>query len=476
MAEDGEPNKAPAFAAAFLGMRPPPLFDSRLCEIVPKLFLGSMMAARQEEKMKAAGVTHVLTITKLAKKPEFPNDFTYLVLEEDDNETSDLLSKLPLLILFIETARASGGVLVHCAMGVSRSGAVVVAYLMAAFSMSRDEALAQVRKARPQVEPNRGFMRQLAVFQAMGAPRNFDARECARARLALLASERAAGGGVAVFRAQPSVVTLHERGHAKPLRITGQQQQPPPPQPPPQPQANGGGAEGPGEEEPEVRRLRAAGAACVGELEEKIARAGRVAAYVGSGLACRACRRPLLRSLNLLPHPLPHAHHAHEGEGARAGCGEGECGERVWRAVLSEAARRGSAPFEELPHAPVLFLAPDGAVHASRDPSAPAAPAEPTAPAPPRPAPAPDVSLRPPSRCACAVPLGLHPTPACSVHFVEPLGWMGDVAAEEGHLACPCGAPLGAWSWRAGLPCACGGHLAPAFAVHREALVEEAPL
>jgi hypothetical protein len=52
--------------------------------------------------------------------------------------------------------------LVHCAMGVSRSATVLLAYLVRAWpSRSLDEHLAHLRKTRPHVHPNHGFFRQL---------------------------------------------------------------------------------------------------------------------------------------------------------------------------------------------------------------------------------------------------------------------------------------------------------------------------
>jgi hypothetical protein len=58
------------------------------------------------------------------------------------------------------------GALVHCQMGVSRSATVVVAFLMWAFDMSLDTALAFAESRRSCVSPNPGF---LAVLRASNA-------------------------------------------------------------------------------------------------------------------------------------------------------------------------------------------------------------------------------------------------------------------------------------------------------------------
>lgn len=55
-------------------------------------------------------------------------------------------------------------------MGKSRSATCVMAYLMHKHHITPHEALAQCREARPLCEPNDGFMKQLEIYHAMGAP------------------------------------------------------------------------------------------------------------------------------------------------------------------------------------------------------------------------------------------------------------------------------------------------------------------
>lgn len=64
----------------------------------------------------------------------------------------------------------------------------------------------------------------------------------------------------------------------------------------------------------------------------------------------------------------------------------------------------------------------------------------------------------------------------CSSYFVEPLAWMTVLRSGEvaGRLDCPnvrCGAKLGSWDW-AGMQCACGAWVTPAFALHRSKVDE----
>jgi atypical dual specificity phosphatase len=49
-------------------------------------------------------------------------------------------------------------------MGISRSAAIVCAYLIATMRMTPDEALAAVKEKRKVVRPNDGFLRQLEEY------------------------------------------------------------------------------------------------------------------------------------------------------------------------------------------------------------------------------------------------------------------------------------------------------------------------
>ena len=85
-----------------------------------------------------------------------------------DLPSSDLLTHLERTTRFLREGVEYGAVLVHCYHGVSRSAAVVAAYLMKTHhKWDADRAVAEIRKVRPSVAPNEGFMRQLKLFRSM---------------------------------------------------------------------------------------------------------------------------------------------------------------------------------------------------------------------------------------------------------------------------------------------------------------------
>jgi hypothetical protein len=59
-------------------------------------------------------------------------------------------------------------VLVHCAGGVSRSATVVLGYLMSRRGLTFDQSLTELRRARPWVNPNAGFVLQLREWERLG--------------------------------------------------------------------------------------------------------------------------------------------------------------------------------------------------------------------------------------------------------------------------------------------------------------------
>lgn len=63
-----------------------------------------------------------------------------------------------------EVKRKKGAVLVHCALGINRSGAICVAYLMVDKKITLLEAVKFIKRRRAIVLCNKGFQRQLIKF------------------------------------------------------------------------------------------------------------------------------------------------------------------------------------------------------------------------------------------------------------------------------------------------------------------------
>nr|XP_006817535.1 PREDICTED: dual specificity protein phosphatase 12-like [Saccoglossus kowalevskii] len=141
--------------------------------IRPGLYLGCRADAYDVQALRAAKITHILTI-ELEPLEIHSNNFTYNFIQVADLPDKDLLSHFPECIAFIEDGIRKGGVMVHCFMGISRSTTVVLAYLMRKDKKTLDSAFLHVKQIKQEVSPNHGFMEQLRLFEAMGCPKNFE--------------------------------------------------------------------------------------------------------------------------------------------------------------------------------------------------------------------------------------------------------------------------------------------------------------
>jgi hypothetical protein len=84
----------------------------------------------------------------------------------NDAEPSPSLDGLRRLVEFVgERRRAGDTVYVHCRNGVSRSGLVVTAYLMAEHQWTREQSLDFIRSKRPVVRPSPPYMQLLLEWE-----------------------------------------------------------------------------------------------------------------------------------------------------------------------------------------------------------------------------------------------------------------------------------------------------------------------
>ncbi|KAF2709304.1 dual specificity protein phosphatase 12 [Pleomassaria siparia CBS 279.74] len=140
------------------------------------LYIGGMFTLRRRDALQQANITHVLSVLRLPLDQNLFSPFKqHMVVEVDDVDDENLLEHFPATNRFIQNGLDSGGgVLVHCAMGKSRSATCVMAYLMQKHNISPAQALSHVRQARSICEPNEGFMKQLELYGQMQMPDNVE--------------------------------------------------------------------------------------------------------------------------------------------------------------------------------------------------------------------------------------------------------------------------------------------------------------
>uniref|UniRef100_A0A2K5Q3E7 Dual specificity protein phosphatase 12 n=2 Tax=Cebus imitator TaxID=2715852 RepID=A0A2K5Q3E7_CEBIM len=144
----------------------------QMLEVQPGLYLGGAAAVAEPNHLREAGITAVLTVD--SEEPSFQagpgaEGLWHLFVPALDKPETDLLSHLDRCVAFIGQARAEGrGVLVHCHAGVSRSVAIVTAFLMKTDKLPFEKAYEKLQILKREAKMNEGFEWQLKLYQAMG--------------------------------------------------------------------------------------------------------------------------------------------------------------------------------------------------------------------------------------------------------------------------------------------------------------------
>ncbi|KAF1583753.1 UNVERIFIED_CONTAM: Dual specificity protein phosphatase 13 isoform B, partial [Eudyptes robustus] len=142
--------------------------DNHVDQVWPNIYLGDAWAARSKTTLQSLNITHILNAAdgpySINTGAKYYKDLQieYYGVEAFDDPSFDLSIFFYDAANFIGKAlNTSGGkVFVHCAMGVSRSASLVLAFLMIHENMTLVDALKTVSAHRG-ICPNSGFLSQL---------------------------------------------------------------------------------------------------------------------------------------------------------------------------------------------------------------------------------------------------------------------------------------------------------------------------
>ncbi|XP_019352758.1 dual specificity protein phosphatase 13 [Alligator mississippiensis] len=136
-------------------------------EVWPDLFLGDLVTAHNRFGLWKMGITHVLNAAHGTMFCQGGHDFygttiDYYGIPAYDLPDFNISQYFSSAAEFIHKALNTPGakILVHCAVGMSRSATLVLAYLMIKHQLSLVKAIETVKEHR-WISPNRGFLKQL---------------------------------------------------------------------------------------------------------------------------------------------------------------------------------------------------------------------------------------------------------------------------------------------------------------------------
>ncbi|XP_048843885.1 dual specificity protein phosphatase 13-like isoform X1 [Brienomyrus brachyistius] len=145
-------------------------------EVWPGVYIGNASTARDKELLLHLGITHIVNAASgpehIDTGPTFYSDLavTYYGVEAADHRDFDLTPFFyPTARFMREALSQKGRVFVHCARGISRSAALVLAFLMISEKLTLAEAIKAVRQHR-NILPNAGFLSQLHHLDQKLAP------------------------------------------------------------------------------------------------------------------------------------------------------------------------------------------------------------------------------------------------------------------------------------------------------------------
>ena len=136
--------------------------NTKMHKVNDLLYIGNRAASEDLRLLKSEGISRILQLLDFYIPKEYEDSIEVHYIRMEDSENENLERILPEALRYIHIAISQGKkILVHCNAGVSRSGSVVIAYIMATEKMDFRTALSFVEDKRACVSPNPGFIEQL---------------------------------------------------------------------------------------------------------------------------------------------------------------------------------------------------------------------------------------------------------------------------------------------------------------------------
>ncbi len=136
--------------------------QATITEVFERIYIGSIEAAYKLKELRDKKITHVLNVscTYYTKRPKL----TYMDIDVHDSLSEDVKRHFRITNRYIDEARKTGAVFVHCTDGKSRAPTFVLAYLIAKQKIKLKDGILMLRAKLPEIQPNENFMHQLTEY------------------------------------------------------------------------------------------------------------------------------------------------------------------------------------------------------------------------------------------------------------------------------------------------------------------------
>lgn len=140
--------------------------------ITPRLWVGGELDAADAARLRAAGVTHVLNVSRTPDDlPVLGGLRTAWAPTDDDLEWKDATwFRRGVLVARAVWSDPANALYVHCAEGIHRGPLMAYAILRALDGRSSTEAIRAIQRARPSADLPEVYLRSAEAFLAMAAP------------------------------------------------------------------------------------------------------------------------------------------------------------------------------------------------------------------------------------------------------------------------------------------------------------------
>jgi len=136
-------------------------------ELTPYLYLCAGCAIKGfRRKIFSMGITCIINVSSELNTNVNDKRVKYIQLPVLDSKRTDLSCYFRLIANLIQAnAEAGGKTIIHCVLGVSRSASLCIAYFITYYNHTVDEAFDWVRSQRFIINPNKGFRKQLELYE-----------------------------------------------------------------------------------------------------------------------------------------------------------------------------------------------------------------------------------------------------------------------------------------------------------------------